>query len=166
MSGRPRAETNLIVDAKFKASWKNYVLQSLLATLALLVTLLAFNLRQAAIITSIGATVFIVFAMPDRPSARPRHVIGGHLIGIISGSLLSFVPHPSPAATIVVYSLAVGLSVFLMSVTDTEHPPAAGTALSVVIDGFSFDLVLALLISVVLLALLHRLLRPLLKDLV
>jgi hypothetical protein len=53
-----------------------------------------------------------------------------------------------------------------MTVLNLEHPPAAGTALTVVMEGHSAGLVLAILISVVLLALAHRFLRPVLRDLV
>jgi CBS-domain-containing membrane protein len=60
----------------------------------------------------------------------------------------------------------VGTTALLMTVLNLEHPPAAGTALTVVMEGHSAGLVLAILISVVLLTLAHRFLRPVLRDLV
>jgi CBS-domain-containing membrane protein len=61
---------------------------------------------------------------------------------------------------------AFSLAAFLMVVLNVEHPPAADTALTVVVEGPSTELVLAILVSVVLLALAHRTLKPVLKDLV
>ncbi|HEY68519.1 MAG TPA: HPP family protein [Thermoflexia bacterium] len=146
-------------------SWKNYLFQSLLATLTVLIVLLFLSIEQAVIISSIGATAFIVFAMPRSITARPRGVIGGHLVGLLSGSLCALIPQPSLIHSIIVYSLAVGLATFVMVVIDTEHPPAAGTALGVAIKGFSPKVALAVVTSAVILSLVHHLFRPRLKDL-
>jgi len=59
----------------------------------------------------------------------------------------------------------VGLSIFTMVVTDTEHPPAAGTALGVAITGMSPNVLVAVLLSIVLLSLMHRFFKPYLRDL-
>ena len=53
-----------------------------------------------------------------------------------------------------------------MVTTDTEHPPAAGTALGIALTGFSFDVALAMITSVVILAAIHYFFKPYLKDLV
>jgi CBS-domain-containing membrane protein len=62
-------------------------------------------------------------------------------------------------------ALAVGLSMFLMAATDTEHPPAAGTALAVVTRGFTWELALFFVISILGLVVVHRLLRSRMRDL-
>jgi CBS-domain-containing membrane protein len=64
------------------------------------------------------------------------------------------------------YSLAVGLTFFIMVAIDTEHPPAAGTALGVVLNGFSLNASIGVLISAIILSLIHHFARPYLKDLV
>ena len=64
-----------------------------------------------------------------------------------------------------VYSLAVGLSIFIMVITDTEHPPASGTALGVAINGFSAKVLVALIASVIALSLIHHFFKGYLKDL-
>ncbi|MHA1860605.1 MAG: HPP family protein, partial [Candidatus Asgardarchaeia archaeon] len=133
-----RERSNRKVD-EFRSFWKNYILQSLLATLTIFIVLLLLSMEHAVIIASIGATSFIVFAMPKSITARPRNVIGGHMVGLISGSLFSLIPSHSFLFSITLYSFAVGLSIFMMVVTDTEHPPAAGTALGVVVKGFSLN---------------------------
>jgi CBS-domain-containing membrane protein len=152
--------------AQLRLYWKNYLWQSACATLAILVVLVVLNLGQAVIISSIGATTFIVFMKPRNAFATPRSVIGGHLVGVLVGGLLALVPHRSSWAACLVYALAVGGALLVMAVTDTEHPPAAGTALSVASSGGAWWIaVLAVLTSAVLLSLFHRLLRPYLKDL-
>lgn len=52
-----------------------------------------------------------------------------------------------------------------MLVTDTEHPPAAGTALEVVLTGISLDMFIAVVLSIVMLSMIHRFFKPYLRDL-
>jgi len=150
---------------EFRTFWKNYVFQSLFATLAIFIVLLFLSLQHAVIIASIGATTFIVFAMPKNITAQPRNVVGGHLVGLTCGSLCALIPHQTFLHSILIYSLAVGLSIFIMVVTDTEHPPASGTALGVAMRGFSPDVIIAVVTSVTVLALIHHLLKRYLRDL-
>jgi len=146
--------------------WKNYIFQCFLATLTMLLLLLLLSMEHIIVIASIGSTAFIVFAMPKSITARPRKVIGGHIIGIISGSLCSLISHPSFASSVILYSFAVGLSIFLMTVTDTEHPPTSGTALGIAITGVSLNIVISIIIGIITLSLAHQLFKPFLKDLV
>jgi CBS-domain-containing membrane protein len=68
-------------------------------------------------------------------------------------------------ASLVCYSAAVGLSIFTMVVTDTEHPPASGTALGVAITGMHPDVLITVVLSIVLLSLIHHFFKPYLRDL-
>lgn len=67
--------------------------------------------------------------------------------------------------TLFVYALAVGLSIFLMAITNTEHPPAAGTALGVVAHAWSYQIVVFILLCAVSLAIVRRLFSSHLRDL-
>jgi CBS-domain-containing membrane protein len=145
--------------------WRNYFWQSLWATLAVFVVLLALSLRQAVAVASIGATAFILFMKPSNPFAAPRKVIGGHLVGLILGTLCARIPHPSLVSDALIGALAVGSALFVMAVTDTEHPPAAGTALTAVTSEFSWITLVTVLASVGLLVILQRLTRRYLRDL-
>ncbi len=153
------------IDREFRQHWKNYVLQSILATFAVFIVLYFLSLQHAVIIASIGATTFIIFAMPDSITAQPRNVIGGQVVGLFFGFLFSLIPHSSLLSSIIVYSLAVGASIFTMVVIDMEHPPAAGTALGVAITGISMDVFFAVSISIVLLSVIHVLFKPYIRDL-
>ena len=151
---------------RLKELWKSYLWQSACATAAILVVLLVLSLQQAVIISSIGATTFIVFIKPSNPFATPRSIMGGHLVGVLAGSAFALVSPSTSWNAALVYALAVGTALLLMAVTDTEHPPAAGTALSIAMAGERWlSAVVAILTSAVLLSLFHRLLRPYLKDL-
>lgn len=153
------------IDREFRQHWKNYVLQSLLATFSIFIVLYFLSLQHAVIIASIGATAFIIFAMPASITAQPRNVIGGQLVGLLFGVLFSLFPHSVLMYSITVYSLAVGASIFTMVVIDTEHPPAAGTALGVAITGISWDVFIAISLSVILLCLIHVFFKPYIRDL-
>jgi CBS-domain-containing membrane protein len=148
-----------------RVPWRYYFVQSLFATLAVFVVFIFLSLQHAVIIASLGSTVFIVFAMPNSITANPRNVVGGHLVGLAAGSLCSLIPHSTFLPATVVYAFAVGLSIFLMVVTDTEHPPASGTALGVVTAGFSLNVTIAVISSAIVLSLIHVSLKSRLKDL-
>jgi len=150
----------------FRILWKNYVLQSLLATISIFIVLLFLSLQHAVVIASIGATTFIIFTMPNSIAAKSKNVIGGHLIGFTCGALSTLIPHTSFLTTITVYSLAVGLSILIMVIMDLIHPPASGTALGTAMTGFSYEALTAVIISTVLLSLIKHILNPYLKDLV
>ena len=64
------------------------------------------------------------------------------------------------------YPCAVGLAIFLMVVLDVEHPPAAGTALAVVINEVSPAVFVAIMTSALILSQCRYFLRHHLKDLV
>ena len=74
-------------------------------------------------------------------------------------------PQPGPTYSAIVYSVAVGLTIFVMVVTDTEYPPAAGTAFGIAISGYSFDAAIAIVTGVVVMSTAHLFLRPYLKYL-
>ena len=61
--------------------------------------------------------------------------------------------------------VSVGVSIFVMVVMDTEHPPAAGTALGLVVGGWALSAVLFVLIGEVMLSVAHMVLRPRLTNL-
>jgi len=165
-----------IIDKSFVRSPKSYIIQSLLAVVAVAIILYFVEaLTHAAIVAALGSSAFIVFAMPRSVTAQPRRLIGGHVVGLISGTFCYFAFFVSPLGelvtgweftTLLVYALAVGLSIFLMTITDTEHAPAAGTALGIVAHDWSYQVVIFVLIFAVSLAIVRKLLGSRLKDLI
>lgn len=155
---------------EFLGHWKYYILQSLLATISVYLVLILLNSDATVVVASLGATAFVVFAMPKAVTAQPRNVIGGHIVGLLCGllgvGLLQMLPEACGFFENAVYAMAVGLSIFIMVVTDTEHPPAAGTALGIATQGFSIHLIAGVLVFAVLFTLIRRLLKNKLRDLV
>lgn len=154
------------LDRRFATHWISYVGQSVMAAGAVLLALVALRQQNLVVAASLAATAFTVFSMPSSVTASPRNVIGGHAVGLLFGSIFALIPEGTELEQDAVYALAVGSSMLVMTMTDTEHPPAAGTALGVVIAGFSGRVVLGVLVGVGILAAVHRLLRPVLRDLI
>ena len=67
---------------------------------------------------------------------------------------------------IIACSLAVGASLFIMVVTNTEHPPAAGVAVGTAIADFQVEVMVTVVLGATLLALGRYVLRKWLKSLV
>lgn len=82
------------------------------------------------LIGSFGASSVLIYGVINSPLAQPRNLIGGHtvcaLVGVTANLLVS--SQPWLAA-----SLAVSLSIVMMQITKTLHPPGGATALIAVI---------------------------------
>ena len=150
------------IGEKFKKLWKYYLCQSCLAAVALCIIVLVLGEDKMVVISAMGATAFIVFAMPTAASAQTRNVIGGHLVGLASGTIFYFATLPY----FLEYPLAVGIAIFVMVALDVEHPPAAGTALAVVVNEVSPDVFVTIMVSAVILSQCRYYLRHHLKDLI
>ena len=114
------------------------------------------------LISAIGATAFVVFAMPDTDSAKPKNVVGSHIIGVIAGTIFYFTCFPYYLE----WPLAVGVSIFLMLALDFIHPPASGTALAVAINQAPLNTLITILAATLIIAQCRYLLRNYLKNLV
>ncbi len=139
--------------------------QSAIAGLTTFIILLLLSVESAVVIAALGASAFIVFGRPFDLTARPRNVIGGHLIGFVVGSLLALLPQTSTMMTLAWYACSVGISIFLMVVFYMQHPPAAATALGVTISGSSAETALAIVTITLGLAIVHYVLKPRLRNL-
>lgn len=102
-------------------------------------------------VTSMGATAVLLFAVPQGALSQPWAVIGGHLLSAFVGvTVQQWVPDQSwtPA-------LAVGLAVGVMHYLRCMHPPGGATALAAVIGGAEiyrleyFYMLMPILINVV-----------------
>ena len=153
-----------------KSHWRNYVFQSLLATVSLFCVLIFLEQGEQVIVASLGATAFVVFALPNNLTAQPRNVIGGHIVGLACGFvgywLLNVLPNPDQfIAEAGIHAFAVGLAMFIMVVIDTEHPPAAGTALGAAIGGPGERLIISVLLFSIVFTVIRLLARKHLRNL-
>lgn len=79
-----------MLDSKLRHHPGAFLAQCGLATVVLMVPFTVEDvLPHAAIFAAIGSTTFVVFATPSSPNATPLRVIGGHLVGVVTGSLSS-----------------------------------------------------------------------------
>lgn len=78
------------------------------------------------LIGSFGASSVLVYGVIQSPLAQPRNLIGGHLVSAIIGVT---VQKFAPDILWITAPLAVSLSIVLMQITKTLHPPGGATAL-------------------------------------
>ena len=132
-----------LIDPKFGRNWRSYTLQCTLVAMTMLIVLLLLDtVYQTVLIAALGASSVTAFASPNMRASRPRCLIGGYLVAVGVGCSLSLLAGGAGGLTgmdqgsarIVVGAAATGLAMFLMAVTDTEHPSAAAVALGFVLN--------------------------------
>lgn len=82
------------------------------------------------LIGSFGASSVLVYGIIQSPFSQPRNLVGGHIISAIIGvTVHKFIPD----IIWITAPLAVSLSIVLMQITKTLHPPGGATALIAII---------------------------------
>lgn len=154
-------------DKKVKGNLKFYIFQCFIATLAITFALFYMDiLLKTTIVASIGATSFIIFTMPHSKISFPRYILGGYSVGTIVGATANYILLMHLGIPVyIIGAFAVGITMFILVVTDTEHPPAAAIALGIAIDGYSVDMILFVFGFAILLLLIKYFLRHWLIDL-
>lgn len=124
------------------------VLVALFAGAGAFVAIAALSYSDAALtevmllMAPFGATVVLVFGVPNSPLAQPKNVIFGHLItasiGVVFTQYIGVTPLTLALAT------AIGVSAMLL--TNTTHPPAGANPIFIMVAqqswGFLFTPVL------------------------
>lgn len=78
------------------------------------------------LIGSFGASSVLIYGAINSPLAQPRNLIGGHLVCAVVGvTIHKLIPNELWLSS----ALSVSLSIVLMQVTKTLHPPGGATAL-------------------------------------
>ena len=83
------------------------------------------------VLASLGGSCVILFGMPESVMAQPRSLIGGHVIGTVSGLMW----HQLVGADPITMAAAVATAVSMMMVTNTLHSPAGADPLIVISAG-------------------------------
>ena len=159
------------IDEEFKHHPFRYLLQSAIAGVVTMAFLSLLDiLTYTGLVAALGATTFLIFTMPHKVSARPRYVLGGYIMGALAGVLTRFAFAADgilPLGSIFALgAIAVGLATLFMVTTNTEHPPAAGMALGLVLQPWDYKTVAYVLGCVCFLCLARRLLKRFMLDLV
>lgn len=108
---------------------------------AALVAALSLWTRTPFLFPALGASTFIVIAFPHLPAARPRNVIGSHVVGAAAGwACYRLFGLDAIGATLVsgggwqhvaAAALALGSTTGLLLALGLHHPPAGATTLIV-----------------------------------
>lgn len=78
------------------------------------------------LIGSFGASSVLIYGVINSPMAQPRNLIGGHLICALVGvTFYKLLPDQIWLSS----ALSVSISIVLMQITKTLHPPGGATAL-------------------------------------
>ena len=116
-----------------KHMMKNYFISSLGAFICLSVLSYLNNAYQGSLwlIPPFGASMVLVMAVYESPLASPKNVFFGHLIAASCGVFVYFFFGLHPLSI----GFAVGLAIFLMSITKTIHPPAGANPIIAIMGG-------------------------------
>lgn len=126
-------------QASLSSQFKTALLAGLGASLCIAGLGMMSQLNQAIwLMAPFGATMVILFALPASPLAQPRNIICGHLLTTALGLIIAEIWGVN-AWTL---GGAVGLSVMLMMLTNTTHPPAGANPLLVMLAGESWNFLL------------------------
>lgn len=98
--------------------------------IAFLQSLMLPKLENIFLIGSFGASSVLVYGAIQSPLAQPRNLVGGHLVSALIGVTVYKI---MPDIIWLNAPLAVALSIVLMQITKTLHPPGGATALIAVI---------------------------------
>lgn len=151
------------------------VLQCSLAGAVVLMLLLILDaVTQTVLIAALGSSAFIAFAVPRSLHSGPRHLVGGYVVGMAVGCVVSLafklLPIADPviehAVMILFGAIAISLAMLAMVVTRTEHPPAAALALGLVLNEWDLVTLIVVMAGIVALSLVKRLVLPTLMDLI
>ncbi len=176
IGGKSLAVVMGLLDSRFKSNKTKYFIQVLLATFSVLIVLMLLDtVSDAVVIASFGASSFIVFTMPHSHNSNIRFVLGGNVTGILSAFMVNMlgiliVNSGVVAATNEYYqtilgALSVGIAMFLMVILNTEHPPAAGLALGICLEGFDYFTALITITGIIILLLFKRIFKKYLINL-
>lgn len=137
-----------LLDEKLKDNPYKYLKQCLLAMGSVFILFYLLDIEQhSAIISTLGATIFVVFSLPHSYASHPRRILGGYFwgstIGITFHFLAIIVGTQSMPYTLMGV-LAAGLTLFLMAATNAEHPPAAGMAIGLIYNTWNIETLIAI----------------------
>lgn len=78
------------------------------------------------LIGSFGASSVLIYGIVNSPLAQPRNLVGGHVICALVGVTVHYsIPNEIWLSS----AFAVSLSIVMMQITKTLHPPGGATAL-------------------------------------
>jgi CBS domain-containing membrane protein len=163
-----------IFDPRFAANWRQYIFQCLLVIFAMAIVLVLLDsVYQTVLIAGLGASCVVAFSAPTLRASRPRCMLGGYVVGVAVGCTMSLLDAATGGLAIidehsvhiVIGAIAVGLTMFIMVTTDTEHPPGAAIALGFVLNEWDLMTIIVVLAGIVAISAIKESVRGRLIDL-
>lgn len=174
---------------KFHNMDRTYLLhlfiQALAAVVFMWLVLMALDeVATSTIIWAVGASTlasssYIVFCAPKSMVAKPQKIIGSYIIAMLCGEGMRILANMVCAAVpncqagipfLHVFEFAaaisVGIALLLMVLLKSEHPPAAGLAVVMVLDIRNLEALVIILIAAIVLSLVRIIFRRVLCDLI
>lgn len=166
-----------------RATPAHYVCQVLLAVIFILAVIYFFKDSSkvdslwALGVSSLASSAFLMFTRPLSADLSERRFLLSYVINIGIGLVAHIALHhvfPDKAYMnhagsfflfSLVVALALGLSIVLMLLFESKHPPAIGICLILIIDLERYQLMTVIIGGVIVLSVLHHILRPWLRNL-
>ena len=165
----------LMFDRRFASHMPSYLFQWGLATLSMVTIILLVDvIFRPVVVVAAASTAFIVFVVPHSVAATPRKVIGGHVLAVMVGSAFAGVLRllgidgslvGERLVLEIAAAVSVGFGMFVMVITNTEHPPAAATTLGLVFHEWTLSSIAFIISAAVVLSAVRIALRPKLVNL-
>ena len=102
---------------------------------ASVVGFLAYYTNEPIIMGSFGASIFVLFVLPDSPFAQPRNVIIGHFVTTLIGLIFYHLVGPEWWSM----ALALAFAIAAMQFLRVPHPPAGSNPFIVFLLGANWD---------------------------
>ena len=119
---------------------KNNILSALGAfiCISMLAYFNSFDESNLWLIPPFGASMVLVMAVHESPLAHPKNILFGHILSALAGVFVFSIM----GSSFISIGLAVGLAIFLMTLTKTVHPPAGANPIIAILGakGMSFIL--------------------------
>jgi CBS-domain-containing membrane protein len=160
------------------------VMQTLLAIVyvAVMIFLLTLVSSPSSTLWAIGAgalasSTYIVFVTPHAANAEPRRIISGYFVSLLIGSVMRVIllkvniqiVHISDIHSSHIFwtisAVTVGITILLMIMLHSEHPPAVGVSMVLVLHLENYAVLGVILLGAGLLALIGYMLKRWLIDL-
>ena len=164
-----------LFDPKFKEHIANYIIQCLLAMLVIgAVSFMDDAIVNMTVVASLGASTFIALTMPHTNASKPRYLIGGYIIGAVFGIILHSVNARFISAGFMFFgrsphiiscAIAVGFTMFVMVLTNFEHPPAAALSMGLVMQQNAAVTALIAVASIIVVSVIKTVFKKRLKNL-
>ena len=102
---------------------------------ACVIGFLAYYTNEPIIMGSFGASIFVLFVLPDSPFAQPRNIIFGHFITTLVGLIFYHLVSSDWWSM----ALALAFAIALMQFFRVPHPPAGSNPFIVFLLGANWD---------------------------